>query len=72
MTRFCVALAVNTPGVVINLVGLLTVSSIYVIVVLKSHHSVVSHAEKEQKEASTGARGTLAVREAERLCSEPS
>ena len=33
-TEFHVALAVNTPGVVINFVGLLTVSSIYVIVVI--------------------------------------
>ena len=41
------ALAVNTPGVVINLVRLLTVNSVYVIAVSKSHHSVVSHAEKE-------------------------
>ena len=61
MTEFHVALAVNTPGVVINLVGLLTASSIYVIVVPKSHHSVINHAEKKQKETSTRARGTPAV-----------
>ncbi len=61
MTKFHVALAVNTPGVVINLVRSLTASSIYVIVVLKSHYSVINHAKKKQKETSTGARGTPAV-----------
>ena len=49
MTKFCVALAVNTPGVVINLVRSLTASSIYEFVVSKSHHSIVNHAEKKHQ-----------------------
>ena len=36
MTEFCVVLAVNAPRVVTNIIRLLTVSSIYVIVVLNA------------------------------------
>ena len=39
MTKFHIALAINAPRVVINIVGLLTANSIYVIVVSNTANS---------------------------------